>query len=80
MIWLSLASLAANSGPVVLHTLGWFASPGSPVLFPLMFVIGGLQVGFIVMTSTLGASRTVGAGTASSLPNRSTVPLRALSV
>ncbi len=56
MIWLSVASIAANSGPVALHTLGWFASPGSPVLFPLMFGIGGLQVVLLVMTSTLGSS------------------------
>jgi GPH family glycoside/pentoside/hexuronide:cation symporter len=56
MIGLSLASIAANAGPVTLHTLGWFAEPGGPVLFPLMIVSGGLQVIFIAMTMTLGAS------------------------
>jgi GPH family glycoside/pentoside/hexuronide:cation symporter len=56
MIGLSIASIAANAGPVTLHTMGWFAEPGDPLLFPLMVVIGGLQVIFIAMTTTLGAS------------------------
>ena len=56
LIRLSVLSLLAGSGPVILALLGAFPPAGHSALFPLMVAIGVVQVALIVMTNTVGAS------------------------
>ena len=56
LIRLSVLSLLAGSGPVILSLLGAFPAAGHSALFPSMVAIGIVQVALIVMTSTVSAS------------------------
>ena len=55
LIAVSIGSLVIGSGPVLLRLMGLFPTEES-VLFPLMVLIGVVQVALIVMTGTLTAS------------------------
>lgn len=56
LIRLSILSLLVGSGPVILALLGAFPPVDHATLFPLMVVVGVIQVALIVMTSTVSAS------------------------
>jgi len=56
LIGVSLATTVVGASPVMLALLGWFLPIGHPWLFPVMAVLGVLQVMLVVMSSALFAS------------------------
>ncbi len=56
LIRVSILSMLAGSGPVILALLGAFPPVGHAALFPLMTVIGVFQITLIVMGSAISAS------------------------
>ncbi len=55
LIGLSIVSVLVGSGPVLLRLMGWFPADET-ILFPLMVVVGVVQVSLIVMIGALTAS------------------------
>ncbi|MXW02554.1 MAG: sugar transporter [Holophagales bacterium] len=56
LIQVSILSMLAGSGPVILSLLGAFPPVGHAALFPLMTAIGVVQVSLIVMGGAISAS------------------------
>ncbi len=56
LIRVSILSMLAGSGPVILALLGAFPPVGHAALFPLMTAIGIVQISLIVMGSAISAS------------------------
>ncbi len=56
LIVTSLCLVAAVTGPVMLSVIGLFFTAASGLLFPVMMVLGVIEVTLMVMTATLTLS------------------------